>query len=216
MFVLRSCLKLKRTSWAVPLREPFRFSPILSMSWIMAKPWKELELRNGLKVKIDEEDADRINEHTWRVIKKPSGRLKVVTNIQTEKGSRQVSLGQFLMNPPPGKMVYPRRFQQGLDYRKENLVVCTMQERQLYLPKTRKAVSSKYRGVYFLKSKEKWRAAIKVNGKKISIGLYDTEEDAALAYNKAARQHFGDLAYQNRVELPSESDRRLGKQPKSA
>ena len=59
-------------------------------------------------------------------------------------------------------------------------------------------------------------AAIKVNGKKISIGLFETEDDAALAYNKAARQHFGDLAYQNRVEVKDPDRRRDDKEPKSA
>ena len=38
------------------------------------------------------------------------------------------------MNPPKGKLAYPRRFNDGFDYRKNNLIICTMQERQQLLP----------------------------------------------------------------------------------
>ncbi len=130
-----------------------------------------LDSKGWCSGQVDAEDLERIQQYKWRIVIKASGRKTVVTRITQGKARKQLSLGAFLMNPPPGKMVYPRRFNDGLDYRKENLVVCTMQERQLYLPKTRKASSSKYRGVYFLRSKQKWRAGIKVNGKNITIGL---------------------------------------------
>ena len=165
----------------------------------MSQEWTYLILKDGVQVKVDAEDLERIQKHKWRIVIKASGRKTVVTRVTEGKTRKQISLGAFLMNPPPGKMVYPRRFFDGLDYRKENLVVCTMQERQLYLPKTRKVSSSKYRGVYFLRSKQKWRAGIKVNGKNITIGLFESEAEAAEAYNRASRQHFGEMGYQNRI-----------------
>jgi len=45
--------------------------------------------------------------------------------------------------------------------------------------------SSKYRGVYFRKSKCDWVSTIKVNGKIKYIGLFKTEIDAAKAFNAA-------------------------------
>ncbi len=161
------------------------------------KPWCYIPVNKGLRAKIEAEDYDRVMEHTWRVIKKDSGRLKVVTNVMTKLGNRQVSLGQFLMNPPKGKMVYPRRFMEGLDYRKSNLIVCTMKERQRILPKSRNHGSSRFKGVSFVQSLKRWRSSIKVDGKSISIGVFTSELEAAAAYNKAAREHFGDMAYQN-------------------
>src|ERR1019366_7986191 len=103
------------------------------------------------------------------------------------------------MNPPPGKQVYPRRFNDGLDYRKGNLVVCTVKERQRLLPKARKKTSSTYRGVSHSKRSRKWRAAIEVDGRTINLGEFKTESAAAEAYNIAARKHFGEIAYQNRI-----------------
>lgn len=167
-----------------------------------SKPWCYIEVNKGLKAKIDQEDFERVNQHTWRVIRKDSGRLKVVTNIITEKGNRQVSLGQFLMNPPAGKMVYPRRFMDGLDYRKSNLIVCTMKERQRILPKSRRFGSSRFKGVSYVQSLKRWRASIKIDGRSKSLGVYDTELQAAEAYNRAAREAFGDMAYQNLLEPP--------------
>lgn len=54
--------------------------------------------------------------------------------------------------------------------------------------------SSGYKGVYWHKGKQKWRAQLKVNGKKITVGQFENIEDAAKAYEKAAIKYFGDFA----------------------
>lgn len=56
-----------------------------------------------------------------------------------------------------------------------------------------------YKGVTFCKTTGKWKAQIGVNYKNVSLGRYPTIEEAALAYNEAARQHFGEFAYLNEV-----------------
>lgn len=167
----------------------------------MSKAWKLLTTKTGETVKIDSEDYDRVAEKSWRVIyrgkeKKPL----VVTSIRTGSSSRTMSLGQFLMKPRKGKMAYPRRWQNGLDYRKENIVVCSMKERQRMLPKRAEKTSSRYRGVSFIRSKRVWRSRIEKNNKAYFLGDFATEDLAARAYNKAAQELFGDVAYQNRIE----------------
>lgn len=165
----------------------------------MAEKWKTLRLAGDVNIKVDAEDWDKISQHSWRVIKSSTGREKVITSIRGPKGARNVTLGRFLMNPAKGKQVYPRRFQEGLDYRKENLMVCTLKERQRTLPKNRKESSSKYRGVSYNKKSKKWRAGIEVSGKSINLGNFDNEAEAAEAYNRAAQKYFGDVAYQNSI-----------------
>lgn len=151
------------------------------------------------KVKIDREDLAKVQQYSWRVTEGTTGRKRVVTSIRGPNGVRSLTLGRFLMKPPKGKQVYPRRFNDGLDYQKSNLIICTLKERQRLLPKKRAATSSKYRGVSFSKRDKKWRAAIEVNGRTINLGNYKLEAQAALVYNKAAREHFGKIAYQNEV-----------------
>jgi hypothetical protein len=57
--------------------------------------------------------------------------------------------------------------------------------------------TSAFKGVYFDSQRAKWRASIKVNGRTIQLGRYLTEEEAALAYNDAARMYFGEFARLN-------------------
>lgn len=162
------------------------------------KPWCEITI-SGHKVKIDEEDRSAIEQHSWRVIVSPHKRFRVVASIKFGEKVKTITLGNFLMKPPKGKQVYSRRFNEGLDFRKDNLIVCTMKERQRLLPKRKFTTSSKYRGVSFQKNSKKWRAAIQVEGKNINLGEFKTEESAATAYNEAAKKHFGPHAYQNNI-----------------
>jgi hypothetical protein len=164
------------------------------------KQWCYILIHPNLQVKIDLEDLERVNGHKWRATKGTTGRLRVVTSVRTAKGVKNITLGRFLMQPPPGKQVYPRRFNEGLDYRKENLIVCTLQERQRILPKRRKQTTSEFRGVSFSRSDGKWKAGIEVDGHAINLGHFTSEVDAAVAYNEAARKYFGEIAYQNQID----------------
>jgi len=170
----------------------------------LSKAWKTLVAKTGEKIKVDSEDYDDLSSRSWRVIyrgkeKKPL----VVTSIRVGSTARTMSLGQYLMKPKKGRMAYPRRWQGGLDYRKENIIVCSMKERQRMLPKRAERTTSRYRGVSFIRSKKIWRARIEKNNKAFFLGDFATEDGAARAYNKAARDLFGDVAYQNIIEKTS-------------
>lgn len=39
-----------------------------------------------------------------------------------------------------------------------------------------------------------WRARIRVAGKEVNLGLFDTPEEANVAYYEAAKKHFGEFA----------------------
>jgi hypothetical protein len=83
-----------------------------------------------------------------------------------------------------------------LDNRKLNLrVVNAKQNAQNSRP--RKNSSSKYKGVCKDKKLNKWQAQIKINGKSMYLGSYVEEKEAAVAYNRAAKEAYGEYAYLN-------------------
>jgi len=65
--------------------------------------------------------------------------------------------------------------------------------------KVRVGGSSKYKGVHWNKEAKKWHSQIQLKGKVSYLGHYDNEEEAALAYNKAALEYFGEYAKINDV-----------------
>lgn len=74
-----------------------------------------------------------------------------------------------------------------LDCRLEN--ICW---RSRSVASRKRKTSSKvgYTGVY--KENNRYRAVISVNRKSVHIGMFDTAEEAALAYNKKSRELYGD------------------------
>lgn len=73
----------------------------------------------------------------------------------------------------------------------KNLRIATSSQNAQNRPKC-KVNTSGYKGVSFHKRQNKWRVMI-------NLGSFDTVEEAALVYNRAAKYHFGDFAYLNDV-----------------
>lgn len=56
---------------------------------------------------------------------------------------------------------------------------------------------SKYKGVHHAGTSNKWVCQIVVDSKKVNVGQYDTELEAAHAYNLAVTKHYGEFAVLN-------------------
>lgn len=63
--------------------------------------------------------------------------------------------------------------------------------------KQKEPTSSVYKGVCWDKNRCKWMSSIKINGKNKYLGRFDSEVDAANAYNIAALELFGEFAQVN-------------------
>ena len=81
----------------------------------------------------------------------------------------------------------------------ENLRFATHMENSRNRKKQNNA-SSIYKGVFFKTARKKWEAQIKINKKVKFLGHYESEKEAAKAYNEAAVEHFGDYAKLNKIE----------------
>lgn len=85
----------------------------------------------------------------------------------------------------------------GLDNRRVNLRAATPRENARNR-RVRSDSLSGFKGVRRLSSGT-WIARIEVGGRRVSLGSFDTAESAALAYDAAAVEHFGEFA---RVNFP--------------
>lgn len=83
------------------------------------------------------------------------------------------------------------------DNRIGNLRECTVAQNQ-HNQKPQKGRSSKFKGVSWAKRDRRWTSAIKAYGIRKHLGSFTSEIDAAMAYDKAASELFGDFAKTNR------------------
>jgi hypothetical protein len=84
-----------------------------------------------------------------------------------------------------------------LDNRKSNLREVDDSQRQMNRKKIGKRLTSIYKGVWWITSRNKWEAKVGKDGRQIFLGYFDSEEEAAEAYNKAALEIFGEYARLN-------------------
>lgn len=103
---------------------------------------------------------------------------------------------------PPYPLVVDHINHNGLDNRKANLRPATKSQNTINKPyKKKKGAHSKYRGVTWQKSINKWQAQIRAKGNPRVIGYFEDEIEAAKAYDAAAKKHHGEFAVLNFPKL---------------
>jgi hypothetical protein len=85
----------------------------------------------------------------------------------------------------------------GLNNQKSNLREATYSQNNGNMRKAESGCSSKYKGVS--RHKTGWQAKIYKEGRSFHLGSFLNEEAAAIAYNEAATQMFGEFAHLNEV-----------------
>lgn len=164
------------------------------------KYWKYLTLRNGEKVKVDVEDFDRLNQKIW-ILRKSEKRKPQVVNSTWNRKQKKVITSYLAREIMQEKVkIVLRKDLETLDFRKSNLIVATRKDKERMRAKTSISTTSKYKGVSWSKITNKWSSNICADGKKLSLGFYLTEKEAAQTYNKAAKKYFGKFAFQNKTK----------------
>jgi hypothetical protein len=117
-------------------------------------------------------------------------------STKAEKGGTKiVYLHREIMNHPVGLLV-DHKNSNTLDNRRTNLRLATKAE-NVHNSRKRANTSSRFIGVYCDKRCGRWTAQIVYQGKTISLGRFDSEIDAAHAYDEAAQKYRGEFARLN-------------------
>lgn len=132
---------------------------------------------------VDDEDYDRVMEYNW-----------YLTNPGYAENVAVGKMHRFIMNPPDDKVI-DHINHVTLDNRKLNLRVCTSAENMRN--RVSKKGYSKYKGVSRQSGHKNWVAYIGYDGVHQHLGSFETEEDAAKAYDDAARKHHREFANLN-------------------
>jgi hypothetical protein len=115
-------------------------------------------------------------------------------NHKQRKWSRLLMHKQIMGDVPSGCLI-DHANNDGLDNRRANLRIATVAQ-NAWNTRPRKSLSG-LKGITFCKDKQLWRGNLCVNGRRIHLGYFKTPEEAAIAYDNAARKYFGEFAHLN-------------------
>lgn len=172
-------------------RLPITFKTVNAVLEIRALKWPELgmndlafiALSNGGYTVIDAGDFQKLNRYSWR------------NHLGHAQGGWPKRDMAHLVIPVPDGKVPEHRNRFGLDNRRCNLRIATKLQNDYNRRKpVTPAPASKFKGVTWKADHKAWRAQIRINGKKKHLGYFSNELDAKVAYENAAKHHFGEFA----------------------
>lgn len=152
----------------------------------------EVPLSQGLVALIDAADAERVLAHKWTARRSVNTFYALRNIYHRGEPRRTVFLHAFLT----GYLLTDHRNGNGLDNRRANLREATRTENNRNVGQ-RSDNTSGFKGVSWNKQRQKWVAYIMIDKRQRFLGHYDNPEDAAHAYDAAAREGFGEFAWVN-------------------
>lgn len=151
---------------------------------------------------VDAEDYDFLMRWRWHAWVSPAGHVYAhyTDKCRLPNGEREqqtLRMHRIILAAPKGLFV-DHRNGDGLDNRKANLRLCTNAQNQANRKKNANSRSS-FKGVSWRKAKQQWHAQIMLSKKKIHLGFFGSEIEAAAAYDRAALRLFGAFAHVNTI-----------------
>jgi hypothetical protein len=164
---------------------------------------KEVYLKDGRAVQLDDEDYERVVPHSWF----DAGHGYAVAWID----GKNTRLHRFILGADKNEHVHHVDGDK-LNNQKSNLLRLSGREHARLHARTQLAAhrpgidrsihkypgaSSRYYGVYLNRQTGKWVATVSNRGQRMYLGLFALELEAAHTYDKVVRQLHGDSPYLN-------------------
>jgi hypothetical protein len=152
-----------------------------------------------IKTKAGTIDEVLVPEEKWHELMLYSW-IKNANYYQTKMNGKCVKLHRFLMNAKSDEIIdHINDFGNDVNNNTfENLRINTHSGNAHNVPK-RKNATSQYFGVSFNTDTKKWKSFFHKNRIAYYCGLYDSELEAAIAYNIKAKEIYGDFANLNTI-----------------
>jgi hypothetical protein len=152
-----------------------------------------IPLTRGQNAIVDIEDFDWLSQWNWYAEWSPCSHSYYAA--RRDENNDYVSMHRIITDAPPSKEV-DHDNHDTLDNRRDNLRVCSRQQNR-FNQGLRSNNTSGFKGVSWSKKLSKWWGNIRINGKTLHLGYFASKEEAARAYDEAAKKHFGEFAKLN-------------------
>lgn len=155
---------------------------------------RKIRLTNGKYALVDDDDFYMVSGYIWRSINhhRNTGYAGTIIN------KKLVLMHRMILDAKKGQII-DHINHNGIDNRRKNIRLCTSSQNCMNKIKRCKKTDTPYKGIY-RGYKGSWRACIRINGKTIHLGSHSTQKEAALAYNKKAKEIFGEFALLNKIQ----------------
>jgi hypothetical protein len=153
----------------------------------------EIPLTQGKVALIDDEDYPLVSTYSWHVGSNHGRPCYAVCDNQGYTLAMHVLLVGKGCDHKNGN---------GFDNRRSNLRPATASQ-NTHNQGPRKG-TSKYKGVCWHKDTNNWQVGITCSRRQHYLGRFDSEQDAALAYDQAARELHGEFAWLNAQHFPDD------------
>lgn len=156
----------------------------------------EIALPGGHIATVSLADRELVAGFDWRALVQQRG-----IYVHAEHGKQHYYLHRLVVGAGPNEIV-DHADRNGLNNTRSNLRIATRSQNGANRTGDRRRLgtTSEFKGVYFDRARGKWSASISVNGKTRNLGRFAAEVEAAIAYNAAAVEAWGDFALLNDVE----------------
>lgn len=139
---------------------------------------------------VDDSDFEFLNNFQWRIKKAPKT-FYAITKIN----GTDIGMHNLLLPSPLLSLVPDHKDRNSLNNQRNNLRLSTFSEN--CANRNPRKGSSKYNGVSYYKTTNRWVAQIVCKGVHMHIGYFKTETEAARAYDAKASEYFGEFAKLN-------------------